>query len=240
MALITSKGIVFKTVKYSESSIICDIFTEALGLRSFIISASKSSRTKTNLIQVMNILDLVFYENDADKIHRIKECHLNYFYHHLQTNILKSSIGTFMMEICRNTIKEQEENEALFDFLYHWFTTLDAWEGKLAFYHIKFLLDLSNFGGFSPHNNYTTEHSIFELESGDFISESNHSPFALDAPISLLLNQVLSANLEQLNNLSASLHDRNQLLDALIRYYQIHVPGFKAVKSLDILRVVIE
>ncbi|MBP7644582.1 MAG: hypothetical protein KA767_14675, partial [Saprospiraceae bacterium] len=65
-------------------------------------------------------------------------------------------------------------------------------------------------------------------------------PFALDAPISLLLNQVLSANLEQLNNLSASLHDRSQLLDALIRYYQIHVPGFKAVKSLDILRVVIE
>jgi DNA repair protein RecO (recombination protein O) len=44
--VIKTRGIVLRAIKYSETSVIADIFTEQFGLRSYIISGVRTSKSK--------------------------------------------------------------------------------------------------------------------------------------------------------------------------------------------------
>ena len=46
-----TKGIVLSSVKYAESSIICRIYTEALGVQSFLINGVRKRMAKTPIIK---------------------------------------------------------------------------------------------------------------------------------------------------------------------------------------------
>ena len=58
--LIKTRGIIFKSIKYSETSLILDVYTEELGLQKYIISGvrSKKARTTAGMLQIMSLLDL--------------------------------------------------------------------------------------------------------------------------------------------------------------------------------------
>ena len=42
-----TKGIVLSSIKYAESSIICRIYTESLGLQSYIVNGVRKRKAKT-------------------------------------------------------------------------------------------------------------------------------------------------------------------------------------------------
>ena len=72
-----TKGIVLKTVRYGETSIIAGIFTELFGLQSYLINGvritSKKGSGKANLLQPGAILDMVVYHNELRNLQRVKE-----------------------------------------------------------------------------------------------------------------------------------------------------------------------
>ena len=80
--LIKTRGIVFKSIKYSETSLIVDIYTEEKGLRKYLISGVRSKKAKTSagLFQVMSLVDLVAYHRDDKDLTRIKAIKHNYVY----------------------------------------------------------------------------------------------------------------------------------------------------------------
>ena len=74
--LVKTKGIVINHIKYKESSIIVRIYTEKLGLQSYIVNGVRSAKAKNKmaLFQVLTILDLVaYYYEDQNKLNRISE-----------------------------------------------------------------------------------------------------------------------------------------------------------------------
>ena len=147
MSLFKSIGIVFRSVKYSETSLILEVFTREKGMRSFIVSGVRSSKSKNkaSLYQHLNILDLVAYDKD-NKLARIKECGIEYYYQRLSYDVVRSSIGLFLLEVCKNAIKEKEENIELFDFIYERLKLLDSdTPQNFGLFPIKFLLELSQF-----------------------------------------------------------------------------------------------
>jgi len=109
MALFKSIGIVFRSTKYGESSLILDVFTREKGLRSFIVNGVRSTKAKgkASLYQHLNIIDMVAYDKD-DKLARIKECRLGHHYQKLSFDIKRSSIGLFLLEVCKNAIRESK------------------------------------------------------------------------------------------------------------------------------------
>ena len=120
--LIKTRGIIFRAVKYSETSIIADIYTEEKGLRSYIISGvrSKKAKVKASVLQVMTLVDMVAYHRDNKELNRIKEIKAAYVYRSIPFDIVKGAVGLFMIELARKTIKEAEENPGLFNFLFNW------------------------------------------------------------------------------------------------------------------------
>ena len=113
MKVYSTEGIIFRVLKYSETSIICDIFTREKGLRSYIVSGVRTTKAghKAAIYRPLNIVNLVSYDMEHDKLARITEISLSVHYQNINIDVIISSIAIFMLEVCRNAIKEREANE---------------------------------------------------------------------------------------------------------------------------------
>ena len=98
-----TKGIVLKTVKYGETSIIVTIFTELFGIQSYLVNgvrtSTKKGTGKANLFQPSAILDLVVYHNDLKHLNRIKEFKWATIYQHILSDVSKNAVALFMVEL---------------------------------------------------------------------------------------------------------------------------------------------
>ena len=68
-----TRGIVFKTTNYSESSVVVQIFTEKFGLQSYLINGVKrpKSKIKLNSLQALHLLEMVVYHKNNGNIQRV-------------------------------------------------------------------------------------------------------------------------------------------------------------------------
>jgi len=237
MSLFKSTGIVFRSSKYSESSLILDVFTREKGLRSFIVSGVRSSKAKNkaSLYQHLNILDLVAYDKD-DKLARIKECRIEHHYKRLSYDVVRSSIGLFLLEICKNSIREKEENIPLFDFIYSRLLLLDSDTPlNLGLFSVKFMLELTEHIGFMPINNFHVETTYFDLYNGKFIDNTNEK-YVASIEVSSAISMIDHMSIDELHILSYPKELRNQILDDMIIYYRLHIEQFRELKTLEVLR----
>jgi len=238
LKLYNSNGIIFRTIKYSETSIICDIYTKEKGLRSFIVSGVRSSKSKNkaNVYQHLNLVDIIAYEQDQDKLSRIKEIRPYHHFEHLNFQVVKSSVALFILEVCRNVIKEKEANEELYHFLEEWILYIDQCAKLNPLLHLKFMAELTSFAGFEPMMNGSVDNKQFDLQNGVFCPSSEVNKYAMNMETSYHFHQLMACKREDLHNLSLDKIQRNQLLEDIMMYYKLHVSGFRDLLSLEVLR----
>ena len=232
--LIKTKGIVFRSVKYRETSLILDIYGRETGIRTYMINGvrKKNAHTPAAILQPMSILELDVYAQESRDINRIKEVRPAYVFQKIPFDIARSSVGLFMLEMSRKSIREKEANQELFDFLEDRFLELDHTKDRIALFHLKFLLDLSERLGFKPEPNYDATRCYFDMREGDFCHPAPMHSDYLGKEQSTLLNDLLNHG----QSFQPAPKAREQLLDSLIRYYKIHLGDFGPVKSLEIFR----
>ena len=239
--LIQTRGIILRTVKYAESSIIADVFTEALGLRHYIISGvrTRNSRISAGLMQVMSLVDLVAYEKPGSGLTRLKEIRPALVYSTIPFDVKRSAIGLFMTELAQKTIKETEPNEALFECLYQAFAWLDAAPKLPINLHLHFALDLACLHGFLPSGEWSSETPFFDLQAGEFVPDEPIHQHAITGDISQFWSQLLYSTREEASYLTSTLATRKELLRRIIEYYQLHIDYFTGVQSNVILEQVL-
>ena len=238
--LVKTRGIVFRTHKYGESSLIVEMYTEQKGLRKYIISGVRSAkaRTQASLLQVMTLLEIVAYERDDRDLNRLKEIQPAYIYESIPFDVRKGAVGLFMVEVARKAIREREENQPLFRFLFERFAGLDAAQEGVANYHLAFLLELSSYLGFSPAGEYTEATPFFDLEAGEFVAlPPAHAHYLLDET-ALAFYEMLHHSAPKAYELRLEREVRQKLLNELIRYFQLHLEGMGEVNAHLILREV--
>ena len=238
--LVKTKGVILRSVKYSETSLILDIFTREAGLKTYIISGvrKKNARTSAGTVQPMNIVDLVVYDSRRSKINRIKEVKLAYLYKQIPFDIKKSSVALFMVEILGKSIKEKEANTEFYDFVENSLIFLDQTARNIANFHLVFLVKASKFLGFYPKDNYGAGNLHFDKREGVFVANIPEHDEYLDENKSKILHQIINTDLEFCDGLSLTRHDRNELLESLIKYYKIHLTDFGKIRTLDVFKSV--
>lgn len=239
--LLKTRGIVFRAIKYGDTSVIADIYTKEEGLRTFIIGGVRKQKSNFSpgLLQVMSIVDLVAYFRVDKDMHRIKEMIPAEIYDGISYNIVKSSVGLFMIEVAQKTIREAEQNVPLYDFLETSFLLLDNSKHSLANFPMGFLLELSTFLGFRPDLSRKKEQSLFDLREGRFIAGNPGHIYFLNEEYSDLLWNLLSTELHQIHNLDIEKNKRKNLLHELIQFYRLHLEHFHEVKALNVLETVL-
>lgn len=241
----STKGIVLKTVKYGDTSIIVTIYTELFGVQSYLVNGVRSSTRKgpgkANLFQPAAILDLVVYHNDLKNLQRLKEYRWSYIYQHLFFNVVKNSVALYMIELLQKTLKQPEANSDLFHFIEDTFMHLDAADDYVtANFGLFFALHLTTFLGFRFSDDYSEEHPYLDLQEGAFVNEHPIHPYFLQGQYSYITSQLLRVmQPHELKEIRLNQETRRTLLQAYQTFYALHVADFGTMKTLPVLQEVL-
>ncbi len=231
-------GIVLKTLRFSETSVIAHIYTEKFGRLAYIINGvhAPKSKFKPALLQVLTPLDMVSYYKEQKNLQRLSEIKPLILLQSIPFNIIKSSIVIFLSEVLYRVLQESESNPPLFQFLLHAIIHLDQSTDSLSNFPIVFLIQLSAYLGFFPDNNFFyTERAIFDLQEGNFTHRLPDHPHHFGLPLSEAFAKALHTPLHEAHCLVITPSQRKALLHTLLHYYQLHISGFSETKSLKIL-----
>lgn len=225
-----TRGIALSYIRYRETSIIARVYTEEFGLQSYIVNSVRTARSKNNriaLFQPLTLLDMVvYYKNDRD-LHRMSEVKTSHPFQSLPFDVSKSTIAMFVTEMLNKVLKEEAGSPPLFRFLVDSVLFLEEASINYENFHLAFLLKLSFFLGFGPESAREFESQLRE----------NSYPFLPDDEMETALNVMLRQPLGSPIRLARV--SRNDILDALVAYYQIHLDSIGEVKSLPVLREVL-
>ena len=237
----STRGIVIHTTKFSETSLIARIYTELFGLQSYLIKGIRraQSRLKPGLFQPLTILDLVVYHKQKRSLQNITEATYLYPYQSIPFDIRKSSIALFINELIYKTIREEEPNSELFDFLLKTCISLDLMVSPVTIYHLLFSLRFTKHLGFLPQLNYSESNKIFNMKEGSFQESLPEHPYFLNKELSAIFFQLLDNHEEIPENIRISAKLRDLLLEKILTYYQLHIPGFTEMKSPKVLHTVL-
>jgi DNA repair protein RecO (recombination protein O) len=233
-----TEGIVLKTVKYSESSVIATIFTKKFGSLSFIVQGLRSTKNKQkgNLIQSGNILQLEIYLKEQRNLNRIKEYSTAYIY--TNANFIKQSILIFCIELISKCVKEHEVNERLYDYVSFFLIELDKDEHSIENKPLYFLLETASILGFEFSMQNILNGKYFNLERGKFEDVPTSTQSNLNENETLLLKKLIAVYYDK-NELKFNSTERKILLEKLILYFRWHIPDFTDLKSPAVLHEVL-
>lgn len=237
--MIKTSGIVIRSIKYGETSLIVDIFTKDFGLRSYIVNGIRkpNSKKSASSLQVTSFVDIIAYDNkDADKLNRLKEFKLSKYHDGIYNNPIRSMVAQFMIEILRKCVKDYEENIELYEFMEQWFEHLNSSQNSMANSLLVFMVKLASLMGIGFSNHDTMISEFFDLQEGEFTSNIPEHKYYIEGTNSTYLKLIISSSIEDMHEFNIKSSVRSQLLDELILFYRLHIESFGELKTLDILR----
>ena len=236
----TTRGIVLRTVDYSDTSIIATVYTEQFGIQGYLIKGAKrkTASVRANLFQPLALLELVVYKKEKKQLQSLKEARPEVIFSTIHRDPPKASILFFLNELLIRCLREEESNLELFSFLHETIQTLDAAENNFSTLHLIFMIRLSRFLGFFPQGNFSEINSIFDLREGKFTDrEPIHHDF-LSKESSGLLGKLITSNYYLMGSLVLSANERKNLLETLLRFYELHLSNMNGVSSHKVLEQV--
>ncbi|MCX6271487.1 MAG: DNA repair protein RecO [Bacteroidetes bacterium] len=242
MSLCTTRGIVLHQTRYSETSLIVKVYTEAFGLASFIFKGVRKTKPVVSpaLLQHLSLIELVTNKNVNANLQYVKEIRGFYSYTELPYDIRKSAIAIFLNEILYKSLKEEEPNPDLFDFLITSLQILDLTHQPVSNFHLWFALQLTRFLGILPVGQDQPAKPVFNLKEGIFQFSCPDHPHYVEPPYGTLFSQFSRPGFREYYSVSIKASERKQLLLKIIEFYQLHLQGFGSMKSHEVLEEVLE
>jgi DNA repair protein RecO (recombination protein O) len=235
---ITDKAIVLQAIKYGDKKNILKLFTREHGLLTVtcILGSSPASKIKSSTVLPLSLIEAQLITKQNKEVHQLTEASCYYINNTISSSISKLSIAQFINEILIKSLKEQAPNELLFDFIEGCLKFLNESEDDHMNLHVYFLMEFTRYLGIEPSNNHSSSSPYFDCRDGRFSSASLAYPIGLDMDDSSLFAASLKVNClnEKLSN-----SQRKRLLNILVNYYQMHMPGFNQVRSLEVLHEVV-
>lgn len=239
--LISTRGIVFHTTRYGDSGAVVKVYTEQLGLQSYMVKGlfSRKSKLKSALFSHLNVLDLVVDRRESKSLHYIREAVTHMPLHLLHDDMARSSLVLFMNELLYKSIREEHPDPALFNFLITVLQILNEPEISLSSFHLLFMLRLTRYLGFSPRIVKVDGGGIFDMEEGLFMDSEPMHRYFIAGPPAKALEELQMKDFHNLGTFEPGRSTRDALLAHLIDYYRLHIPGMGEMKSVAVLREVL-
>lgn len=232
-------GIVLHAVKYTDTSLIVQVYTEFTGRASFMVPIPRSHKAniKSVLFQPLAIIELEADFRSRKNIYRVKNAKSFSPFSSIPYNPYKSSIALFLAEFLYRGVREEAENKPLFAYLQHSICWLDACQGDFANFHLVFLMRLSRFLGLYPNLDHYQTGDYFDLQNACFTSSRPqlHSYYILPGEASRLA-ALMRMNYDTMRFFKMNRAERMRCLTIINEYYRLHLPDFPMLKSLDVLK----
>ncbi len=245
-----TKGIILRSIKYGETSLVVTILTELFGIQTYMINGvrtSKKSSVKASQFQPAAIVELVVYHHEQKNIQRIKESKWAYLYSNVLSDVIKNSVALYMVELLQKCLKQPEANADLYNFCEDALMALDgAGKTVTANFALYFSLHLPYFFGFKPQagidGDIIDESAplYFDLKEGEFMLQAPHHQHFIEGAMAhhtLQLLKVMQPG--ELEDFKLNHNIRRKLLLAYQDFYVLHISEFGMMKTLSIMQTVL-
>ena len=237
----TTHGIVLHYNRYNDDSAIVDIFTLAHGSIPFLVRDRRKRKGSlhTTLLRPLNVVELTFDHRPSASLHKMQELHIALCYNSIPYDPIKETIALFLSEFLHSALRNEVKNPDLYHYILYSLQWFDTTSEGLANFHIAFLIRLAYYLGFWPNIDIKKMLPFFDLkDSIDTHTEPQHN-FFLKGEEAAALPKLLRMNLRNMRHFRLTRQQRNRILDVLTTYYQLHVPEFRNLRSLAVLREVL-
>lgn len=238
-----TKGIVLRSIKYGETSLICNIFTEVFGMQSYLIKGVRSTRSKTHkaaLLQPASALDLIVYNNPNKSLQLIKEMQPAFIYTSLQEDVVKNSIALYSVEVLLRLLPEHAIMPELFHFVYEYLCSLDkAATRSIANFPIYYIIQCSRFLGYEIRGSYSKDTPYLNLTEGAYMRDISPGRLIEEADGIALSKLMGTKDIKQLEQVTLSAEQRYRLQEWFIEFLKVHSQHMGDIRSLAVLQQVL-
>jgi DNA repair protein RecO (recombination protein O) len=235
--LVQTHALVLRYFPYGDSGMIVHFLTRELGYRSAIVQGlkSKTPAFKRSYFLPLFEVDMVLYEKSGDQLRRIKEAKPGHLFQKLQSDQSSLAMLYFLAEVLEKTTREDDIQMELYDFIIDFLNLCDQSEIRIANLHLYFLFQLSKYLGFAPEKSRLNPPFYWDMREGVFRETTPPHPDYSDPENSLLINELLSLPLDEVQRIQLTGSKRTELIKEVMNYFYIHRTGMKQIKTLDVL-----
>jgi DNA repair protein RecO (recombination protein O) len=239
-----TNGIVLRSVKYGDTSLVTTIFTAVLGIQTYMVQGVRSAKARNNgaaFFQPGTLLELVVYQHPQKNIQRIREFQAAYIYQSIQEDIIKNTVALFSVELLLRLLPEHAPLPLLFDFAYEYFVDLDRTQTSyVANYPLLFIINCGNALGYELKGNYSQETPYLNMQEGGFSKYPQSTAPMLSEGDALILNSLLiAASTKALQQAEMNAAIRLRLIDWYLAFLKLHTEHMGNIKSLQILQTIL-
>jgi len=240
--ILSTKGIVLHSMDYSETSIIARVYTQQLGLQSYIVKGvrKKGARIKRNLFAPLSIIHLTANHKEGEGLRVMRDASCSHHINSIATDMAKTAVSIFISELLTRAIPSQMADPNLYQFIEDAVLSLEGSNESIAGFPLGFTISLTQFMGFDPHNNFSTENHYFDMVGGNFCHQPPEHPYYFSSPLSNIFSEILTAIDAGIICIRTDYAIRNELLKRMLEYFRIHIPTFGEIKSVKVLSDVLK
>lgn len=233
-----TQAIVLFTIPYGESGMVVRLFTEAFGVRAFLVQGmgSPKAQRKRACLQPLNRISIRFHQRDLHDIQRLADIELNGFYQSLPYDQVTLALAMTGMETLQQSLREEGvPTPEAFRLTDKFLVTLD--QGKELKIHllIWYLIHLTEALGYLPDTAdlLPSENVFLHVNEGYFMQDP------IDRPEHRAFLAFVLSDLSHCQNILLTNPVKRQLLELIFEYYRYHIEGFQLPRSLQVFREVL-
>jgi DNA repair protein RecO (recombination protein O) len=236
---IKTQALVLHATKYGESKLIVELLTREMGRLTVIchVSTTGKGKIKKQLFQPLSLLEADIDYRPNRNMQRFRDLRLDTPFISIPYDAVKLSIAFFLTEFLNYATRDEQQNEALFDYVKESLIWLDNKERPYSNFHLVFMMRLSRFIGFYPNVDEETDgNEWFDLRNGEFSPTQPTHPDYLKPEDAAKVKLLMRMNYENMHLFKLSQAERNRCTDIILYYYRLHVPNFPPLRSLEVVK----
>jgi DNA repair protein RecO (recombination protein O) len=236
--LTTTEGIVLRTVKFRDTSLIADVFTRTLGLKTYIINGVFRNKPKyaPSMLELGCVLDMVVYNREGKNINRVKELKSAIYPNLSIGNIHRLAVKMFIVELTRKTIRTDEVQMEIYDFLRSCIWSIEDSSKSFSNIHLYYMVCLLDLVGLSPDLSDWPKYKILHIQEGRLIAEEPEIGMFIPSHIVASIIELLQGHKEHLEEVKLGKEQRRAIIEHLMLYYIYHIDKFPHLNTYSIYK----
>ncbi len=250
MRLLTTRAVVSKTMKMSNSSKLVSLITEKHGLVKVVAKGARRPKSKFGAaLELITLINCIYYHRDNRELQSLSDAEIIEPYTKLKSDLKMLSIASGIVEIAQTHTTLEDPEAGTFDLVVESLNGLEAGEVKDAEKHLwRFVLRLLATAGYSPSLDKCITCGkkpkgtsvFFSFTDGGLIcsctSQNDRFGFMVSPGSLMVMKSLMSEKLGDFQKLKIGISQRIEIEKIILQFLAYHSGSSRPPKSLAFLR----
>lgn len=241
----STHAIVLNKRNYSDSSLICDLFSKDYGKVTIIAKGAKSIKNPLGaLLQPLNYIECIYYYKASRNIQTLKEASIVNKYYSIENDYKKMQYGLTIVDLINQINYVDSPSNIIFRLTHKILKSLNTVQIKyIDVLFIFFLLQYLIYLGYCPsikqcaNCNKKLINGKFDYLSGQIVcNQCTDSQLKIDAESLEIIKFLMETHITKIvNNFEFDIKKCLQINNFLYKFILYHIPDIKKSKALRIM-----